>query len=312
MIIDKTIRVKNKPYYIKIGYNSGIEFIDVKIDDIRHCSHVKIKVRCDYCGNEKELSFVKYMKNTKYNKLPYACSHKCSVEKLMNTFNDKFGCVSSQHPDIKQKMRETNLEKYGVEYTFQSNEIMEKSKQSNLKKFGVDNASQSDIIKQKKIETTLKNWGVENPSQSTEIKNKKIITHKKHFGVEYGTQSREIYIQRMKKQNKIHKYNDTDLLYQGSYEKDFLDNYYNKFKINNFKDKIQFLYENNNRIYIPDFYISDLNLIVEIKSSYWFNKFKHKNIVKEERCKDLGYNFIFIINKNYIEFDHMVRVLSIQ
>jgi hypothetical protein len=187
-----------------------------------------------------------------------------------------------------------------------------KRKITNNKKFGVDNASQSDVIKHKKIETTLKNWGVENPSQSNVLKNKKIITHREHFGVDYGVQNREIYIQRMKKQNKIHEYNGTGVLYQGTYEKDFLDKYYNKFKINNFEGKISFIYEDNNKIYIPDFYILDLNLIVEIKSSYWFNKFKQKNIIKEERCIELGYNFIFIINKNYKELDHIVSVLSIQ
>jgi len=312
MIIDKFIKVKNKPYYIKRGYNPGLEYIEVKIEDIRTSSHHRINVKCDICGFEKDLEFCKYMSNTKLNTLPYACSHKCSVEKLMNTFNKRFGCVSSQHPDIKLKQAETVMRLYGGKSPLCDEIIKQKAKETCIDKYGVDNPSKSDIIKNKKIETTLKNWGVENPSQSTEIKNRKIITHRGHFGVDYGVQSREIYIQRMKKQNKVHEYNDTGLLYQGTYEKDFLDNYYDKYEINNFKDKISFLYENNSRTYLPDFYISNLNLIVEIKSSYWFNKFRQKNIIKEKKCKELGYNFIFIINKNYKEFDYMVSVLSIQ
>ena len=54
--------------------------------------------------------------------------------------------------------------------------------------------------------------------------------------------------------------------------------------------------------YLPDFYISGLNLIIEIKSTYYFNLHKEKNIKKIESVKDNGYNFILILDKNYKEF----------
>ena len=192
MIIDKTINIKNKPYYINKGYDKYENFIDVKIEDLRPNSNYKIKVKCDVCGNEKELRYYKYIKNTKLNTVPYTCSHKCSVKKLMNTFNERFGCVSSQHPDIKLKQTKTMQLLYGGKSPLCDEKIKEKSQKTILRKYGVDNVSKNDEIKYKKIQTTLKNWNVENPSQSEQIKNKKIKTSLKNFGVENSLQNEMI------------------------------------------------------------------------------------------------------------------------
>ena len=48
--------------------------------------------------------------------------------------------------------------------------------------------------------------------------------------------------------------------------------------------------------------INILNLIIEIKSKYYFNLHKEKNIKKIESVKENGYNFILILYKNYKEF----------
>jgi hypothetical protein len=55
--------------------------------------------------------------------------------------------------------------------------------------------------------------------------------------------------------------------------------------------------------------LENLNLIIEIKSSYWFNKHYNKNIEKQKICKENGYNFIFIIDKKYDIFDKMIEHL---
>lgn len=55
-------------------------------------------------------------------------------------------------------------------------------------------------------------------------------------------------------------------------------------------------------IYFPDFYIEKQNLLIEIKSLYWYNKHKNRNILKESKCKELGFKYILIMNKNYDEF----------
>ena len=64
-----------------------------------------------------------------------------------------------QLEETKNKIRETNLEKYNVEYYLQSNDLKEKSKQTSLNKYGVEHASQSDIIKDKSKKTKLEKYG---------------------------------------------------------------------------------------------------------------------------------------------------------
>lgn len=58
--------------------------------------------------------------------------------------------------------------------------------------------------------------------------------------------------------------------------------------------------------YFPDFYLPDFNLIVEIKSDYTYNIDLDKNKAKESFCKNMGYNFIFIIDKDYKIFDRLI------
>ena len=98
------------------------------------------------------------------------------------------GCIKCS----KLKAIQTNLERYGVENPFQSEEIKNKIKQKNLEKYGVENPSQSSEIKQKKIETSLKNYGVENPTQSEIIKQKSKQTNIKKYGVSYAMKLPEV------------------------------------------------------------------------------------------------------------------------
>jgi hypothetical protein len=44
------------------------------------------------------------------------------------------------------------------------------------------------------------------------------------------------------------------------------------------------------------------SIIIEIKSTYTYNKDLEKNIAKQDACVQQGFNFIFIINKDYSNF----------
>jgi glucan-binding YG repeat protein len=68
-----------------------------------------------------------------------------------------------------KKVKSTNLEKYGVENPFQSEEVKEKGKATCLEKYGVENPFQSEEVKEKIKATCLEKYGVENPSQNSEI-----------------------------------------------------------------------------------------------------------------------------------------------
>ena len=64
-----------------------------------------------------------------------------------------------------EKARITNLEKYGSHYT-QTSEYKDKVKQTSLNKFGVDHYSKSSEFSQRIKETNLATYGVEHPSQN--------------------------------------------------------------------------------------------------------------------------------------------------
>lgn len=51
--------------------------------------------------------------------------------------------------DVKEKIKQTNLKKYGTKYPLQSNEVKDKLKQTNLNKYGVENVYQSKEIRSK-------------------------------------------------------------------------------------------------------------------------------------------------------------------
>ena len=82
--------------------------------------------------------------------------------------------------------------------------------------------------------------------------------------------------------------------------------YYDIIEIQKKSKSIKYIFDNKNKIYYPDFYYAPLNLLIEIKSEYTFNKELNKNLAKQKSCLDNGYNFIFIINKNYDEFQELL------
>jgi hypothetical protein len=122
--------------------------------------------------------------------------------------------------------------------------------------------------------------------------------------VENPAQNREIYEKSLKTRRQIHKFKDTNITYQGSYELDFLEKFYDKIDIEN-GPSVPYLFEGKNKVYHSDFYIPSKNLIVEIKNSYLFEKDKNKIHAKESSVISNGYNYILILNKDYSEFIHL-------
>ena len=59
------------------------------------------------------------------------------------------------------------------------------------------------------------------------------------------------------------------------------------------------------------FYIEKLNLIIEIKSSYWYKVHEERIILKEKATIDEEFDYVIIINKNYDEFKKYVDKLNL-
>jgi hypothetical protein len=178
-----------------------------------------------------------------------------------------------------------------------------KTKFTLIKKYGVDNISKSDLIKEKKIKTCLENYNVDNPSKSIIIKNKKIETSLNNCGFEYPSQNRDTLYKRLKNGFTI-KHID-HLYYQGSYEKEFIIKYKDKIKLENGLS-IMYIYMNEEKIYHSDFYIPTHDLVIEVKSTYWYNKNLEMCKTKEKYTKE-RHNYIMILDKNYAEFEALIK-----
>lgn len=235
---------------------------------------------------------------------------------------EKFGSKSPfGNKDVREKSKQTMLKKYGVKHFTNP----EKTKQTCLGKYGVDNGSKTKETKKKIKNTHLKNHGVEYPMQlkenkekskktcldkygveysfnSNEVKEKRRKTMIKKYGVEYSAQNKKIFEKQQKSRLDKKQFKDTNVYYQGSYELDFLEKYYDKYPDIKRGPRIKYVFEGKEHYYFSDFLIYSKNLIIECKNSYLAKRDKEKIKAKEKATISNGFNYIMIINKNYENF----------
>jgi hypothetical protein len=188
-------------------YNEIIEFTK-DISDIKFpfkiwhwINNEKNYMRC-YCGNKLSQNM-----NWKDGYKKY-CSNKCSAnsketkEKLKETLLNKWGVEHySKTEEYVKKVKETSLKKWGVDNYSKTNDYKEKSKKTYLSKWGVDNYTKTDEYKEKSKKTSLRNWGVEFPTQSEVVKSKISETNLKKWGVRHIFQNEEYRISNFKISN---------------------------------------------------------------------------------------------------------------
>ena len=127
------------------------------------------------------------------------CSNICAQssdeikQKIKQTCLEKYGVDNyNKTKESKEKIKQTCLEKYGVEYFWQSDECKEKIKQTCLEKYGVDSPLKSEKIRNKGKKTCLEKYGVDNPAKLEENKEKVKQTCLKKYGTISTTQCKEI------------------------------------------------------------------------------------------------------------------------
>lgn len=289
MIITKTVKIEinkgNIPYYKKFEEYKNLKIGDIaeiKIENLSKSCKATIQYKCDNCGKILETKYCSYCDPRRDKKLDL-CKGKCANIKRENTNEELYGVKNCfQNYDKKDKAKDTMIKKYGVDHNMKTKKCLDDRKKTYLKNYGVDNPSKSKIIKEKKEKTCLINFGVKSPLQNSDVfKRNRLSAYR------------------------INNYNET-ITYQGSYEFDFLNTYYDKILIINPNFTINYTIDDISHKYHPDFYCEDYNLIVEIKSDYTYNKEIDKNLAKEKYSLLNGYNFIFIINKDYFEFNMII------
>jgi len=121
---------------------------------------------------------------------------------------------------------------------------------TNLEKYGVSNVYQRKNVKEKIKQTFIKHYGVDNNMKSTKGKLVYSKSIQNKYGVNWPLQNKSILEKGQKSAKTLKQFNDT-LWYQGTYELDFLQKYYEKYPDIQRGPSIKY----GNKIYHPDFYI---------------------------------------------------------
>ena len=262
-------------------------------------SDTRVIGKCIFCENSFDKSLNKLHKQRNFGCI--TCAKDLKFERIKNTMVDKYGVeYAAQNETCMNKMKATTLKKYGVENANQSQEIKEKIKKSNLEKYGFEYGLQSEEVKEKRRDTNLEKYGFENPLQREEIKEKSKNTCLKKYNVEYPCQCPEIY----EKQNKNSYYLKDYIMPSGNtikiqgYEHYALDELCKKENgnendiITGCKNVPTIWYNDNDNKkhrHFVDIFIPSKNKCIEVKSTWTFKKQKEIVFLKQTAAKELGF-----------------------
>jgi hypothetical protein len=226
--------------------------------------------------------------------------NKTTISKMIDTISKRSDMDKTR---IRLKHEESCLKNHGVKYTFHSASIKSKRKNTFIEKYGVDHYSKSEEFKTFMAEsqqsytnekwetintnrqnTCLEKYGVDNPAKVPEIHSKKMRTAatSKNYTLPSG---RIVTIQGWENKaldDLLLTYSEYDICYDTS----------------TIPTICYTGTDGKQHKYYPDFYIPKDNLIIEVKSTYTYSGKKNwfdSNLLKEQACKDAGYNFRFMI-----------------
>ena len=143
----------------------------------RYCSdackakaQIKVKI-CPICSKEH---------TRKYGK---TCSQECMLILMGNTTESRYGARNASNvAEFNEKRNATFKEKYNG-HPFQNKQIKQRIKETNLEKYNTENASQSKEIRSK-IQAVFDEKYNGNPAKTKEVQEKMKATNQKKLGVE--------------------------------------------------------------------------------------------------------------------------------
>ncbi|MCK9369635.1 hypothetical protein M0R04_06985 [Candidatus Dojkabacteria bacterium] len=98
----------------------------------------------------------------------------------------------SNYEKQKERRIQTNLERYGVENSFQVKEFQEKQKQTNLNRYGYEFTTLVPKVIEKKNNTWYTKYGVSHPWKADTLRIKIKQTMNERYGVDFAMQSEHI------------------------------------------------------------------------------------------------------------------------
>jgi hypothetical protein len=186
---DKYIATDTLDNLNDLTYISGSTFIKNAIDDYNKITinDVSVSIRSEIQEGVK-----KFRKNP----MVEMCKDIPNIDmkrKFRETNMEKYGVeYPCQNPGINKKREATNMRIYGVKSTLQHQDVKEKIKNTNLGRYGVENPSQNQDVKEKIKNTNLGRYGVESPLQNQDVKEKIKSTIMERYGVENVSQNLEV------------------------------------------------------------------------------------------------------------------------
>ena len=219
-------------------------------------------------------------------------------ERTVRLIVERVGMLSTEQIKFnkQQKIKATNLEKYGCECSLQSQGVKDKRTATNLEKYGCENPAQSQGIKDKRKATCLKNNGCEHPMHNAEIfeKQQKNSYRRKFYTFRDDTtvEVQGYEDQALKLLEERHQYASADFI-QGK---------------ERLKKTFPYCDNGKNRVYHPDIPTPNKGLLrkgwIEVKCNYTFQNGMEKNceiIKKGKAVIESGYHFeiwVFKTNKD--------------
>lgn len=167
----------------------------------------------------------------------------------------------------KQQIKETMKERYGG-YTLESTELKNKVKDTNIKKYGAENVFASDIIKDKIISNNVKKYGVDHYSKTGEGREKlskcakkslykRRKTCKERYGVDYALANSDIAQKRIETLRKNQTFNTSKV-----------EQLFKEYLIAKFQNGVECQYKSAVYPFSCDFYIKPLELYIELQGSW--------------------------------------------
>ena len=195
-LIKKYNIIKDQPLIRKNAGNTRRAKNDLNIDDISW----KDKVYDLYISQNKtrketanELGINMSQLLTILNKYNITKSKELNIKKRKETSLKKYGVDNPAKSDIvKERNKKKNLERYGTEYFFQSDEFKRKAKNTWMTNLGADNPFKSKLVQEKIKETNLRKYGTECVLSSNDIRKKIRETNIKKYGVDHVSKSKVV------------------------------------------------------------------------------------------------------------------------
>lgn len=205
-------------------------------------------------------------------------------------------CLNNSASHI-NNIKQTCLEKYGVDNPAKAFVVKEKIKQTCLEKYGVEYVTQTDRFKNKAVNTFIVKYGVTNPNKLKTIRKKIKDTCKEKFGVDSYFQTEEFH--KRKKSKIIYDNQQFDskaelIVYKRCKELGYVVQ----------RTPISIKYNVNNKIhyYYPDFRIN--GHLVEVKGDH-FLRINATTGKEELWCPFRYYSKNIKLTPNQIEFNRL-------